>query len=279
MGQIPKKYHITEEGDIYKINDDGSFTSMGNVEKNDFSHSDEQEECMLILETPGKVKLAVVKVLASYITNDLKQAKDMVDSSPCCIAPRINMSQGKIIAQELEKIGAVVSLSPISSHSKTLEDRQYNGRELLCLEEKILKGKKSMNTLSYDEACFVAKESRNIEALVELFFYSGLGKDTLNENIFSILFQRYLQDDDLGPLGYLFSAGVYDDSDKIRMLLASTPVAYDDIEYVLRQLAKDKNPDIREAAISSRFYSSKKSGCLGLLFLPLVIALVCRLFI
>lgn len=33
MGEIPKKYHITDNGDIYKVNDDGSFTSMGNAEQ------------------------------------------------------------------------------------------------------------------------------------------------------------------------------------------------------------------------------------------------------
>ncbi|MDE6339206.1 MAG: hypothetical protein K2K97_05400 [Muribaculaceae bacterium] len=33
MGETPnKKYHITEDGDVYKVNDDGSFTSMGNAE-------------------------------------------------------------------------------------------------------------------------------------------------------------------------------------------------------------------------------------------------------
>lgn len=32
MGQIQNKYHITDDGNVYKVNDDGSFTSMGNVE-------------------------------------------------------------------------------------------------------------------------------------------------------------------------------------------------------------------------------------------------------
>ncbi len=33
MGNLEgKKYHITDEGDVYRINDDGSFTSMGNAE-------------------------------------------------------------------------------------------------------------------------------------------------------------------------------------------------------------------------------------------------------
>jgi len=34
MGQdINKKYHITDDGEVFRINDDGSFTSMGNAEK------------------------------------------------------------------------------------------------------------------------------------------------------------------------------------------------------------------------------------------------------
>lgn len=32
MGDNPKKYHVTDDGDVYRINDDGSFTSMGNAE-------------------------------------------------------------------------------------------------------------------------------------------------------------------------------------------------------------------------------------------------------
>ena len=32
MGQKPNKYHISDEGIIYRINDDGSFTSVGNID-------------------------------------------------------------------------------------------------------------------------------------------------------------------------------------------------------------------------------------------------------
>lgn len=31
MGQVEKKYHIDENGNIFKVNDDGSFTDIGNV--------------------------------------------------------------------------------------------------------------------------------------------------------------------------------------------------------------------------------------------------------
>lgn len=32
MGENPKKYHVTDDGDVYRVNEDGSFTSMGNAE-------------------------------------------------------------------------------------------------------------------------------------------------------------------------------------------------------------------------------------------------------
>ena len=32
MGQEQKKYHITKEGKVFRINEDGSFTELGNAE-------------------------------------------------------------------------------------------------------------------------------------------------------------------------------------------------------------------------------------------------------
>ncbi len=32
MGQEPNKYHISDNGNVYRINEDGSFTSVGNIE-------------------------------------------------------------------------------------------------------------------------------------------------------------------------------------------------------------------------------------------------------
>lgn len=32
MGDLPKKYHVTDEGTVYRVNEDGSFTEMCNVE-------------------------------------------------------------------------------------------------------------------------------------------------------------------------------------------------------------------------------------------------------
>lgn len=32
MGQQLNKYHMTDDGKVYRVNEDGSFTSIGNVE-------------------------------------------------------------------------------------------------------------------------------------------------------------------------------------------------------------------------------------------------------
>lgn len=32
MGTNPNKYHISDDGKVYRINEDGSFTSLGNIE-------------------------------------------------------------------------------------------------------------------------------------------------------------------------------------------------------------------------------------------------------
>ncbi len=42
MEEKPNKYHVTDDGDIFRINDDGSFTSIGNAEK--MSESKHEEE-------------------------------------------------------------------------------------------------------------------------------------------------------------------------------------------------------------------------------------------
>lgn len=32
MGQEPKKYHVSDDGKVYRVNEDGSFTELGNAE-------------------------------------------------------------------------------------------------------------------------------------------------------------------------------------------------------------------------------------------------------
>lgn len=200
MGQGQPKYHVTDDGQVYRVNEDGSFTDLGNAE-------------------------------------------DKMSAS----------------TQHLNNGG---------------QSRTGNLKEL---ENKVLQ--KRMKELSCEEARFVAEKSGDIEVLTEIFDYSSTGDDNLDPDVFAVLMKRYMSEADLAPLGFMFSAGVYDDSDKIRMILASAKVEYDDVENVLQQLSKDKNPTIRATAVSNPFYKVKKSGCFGILVLSLVTATVLSLLV
>ena len=193
MGQGQPKYHVTDEGQVYRVNEDGSFTDLGNAEDK-------------------------MSATARHFNND----------------------------------------------------GQSGPHNLKDLENKVLQ--KRMMELSREEARFVAERSGDIEVLTEIFDYSSTGDDNLDPDVFAVLMKRYMSEEDLAPLGFVFSAGVYDDSDKIRMTLASAKVEYDDVEYVLQQLSKDKNPAIRAAAVSNPFYKVKKGGCFGIFVLSLATA-------
>ena len=47
MGQQLNKYHMTDDGKVYRVNEDGSFTSIGNVEDREKKPSTQQVDIML----------------------------------------------------------------------------------------------------------------------------------------------------------------------------------------------------------------------------------------
>lgn len=85
MGQGQRKYHITDNGDIYKVNNDGSFTSMGNAEKQVGGKKTIIEESLplfekkLLNEDPSSLTIDEIKCIASYSQNSdaLLKASDI----------------------------------------------------------------------------------------------------------------------------------------------------------------------------------------------------------
>lgn len=51
MGQQPNKYHITDDGKVFRINDDGSFTSVGNIEDIEKVHSTSVADSISTMQT------------------------------------------------------------------------------------------------------------------------------------------------------------------------------------------------------------------------------------
>lgn len=85
MGQRQQKYHITDNGDIYKVNNDGSFTSMGNAEKQVGGKKIIIEESLpmfekkLLNEDPSSLTIDEIKCIACYSQNSdaLLKASDI----------------------------------------------------------------------------------------------------------------------------------------------------------------------------------------------------------
>lgn len=61
MGQKPQKYHVTDEGEVLRINKDGSFSKMGNVEQLNYETSKEASS----VKNPS-AKLPIKRTASNY---------------------------------------------------------------------------------------------------------------------------------------------------------------------------------------------------------------------
>ena len=64
----------------------------------------------VILKAPGGSKLAVVKLVKELTGLGLKEAKDIVDSSPKAIKEGISKDEAEALKTQLEEAGAEVEL-------------------------------------------------------------------------------------------------------------------------------------------------------------------------
>jgi len=70
----------------------------------------EQTEFDVWLDSFGTVKLKVVKELKERTGRGLKEAKELVDTAPCCVAEKYTKSDAETLKDQLEAIGATISI-------------------------------------------------------------------------------------------------------------------------------------------------------------------------
>jgi len=70
----------------------------------------EQTEFDVILKAPGGAKLAVVKLVKELTGLGLKEAKEIVDSSPKAIKEGVSKDEAEGLKKQLEEAGAEVEL-------------------------------------------------------------------------------------------------------------------------------------------------------------------------
>ncbi|WP_025124982.1 50S ribosomal protein L7/L12 [Myroides odoratimimus] len=72
--------------------------------------ADEQTEFTVVLKEAGASKLAVVKAVKELTGLGLKEAKDIVDSTPANIKEGVSKDEAEGLKKALEEAGAVVEL-------------------------------------------------------------------------------------------------------------------------------------------------------------------------
>ncbi|MFP4288677.1 MAG: 50S ribosomal protein L7/L12 [Bacteroidales bacterium] len=71
---------------------------------------EEQTEFDVILKAPGSSKLAVVKLVKELTSLGLKEAKELVDSSPKPVKEQVTKDEAESLKKQLEEAGAEVEI-------------------------------------------------------------------------------------------------------------------------------------------------------------------------
>ena len=72
--------------------------------------AEEQSEFDVILKGAGASKLGVVKLVKELTGKGLKEAKDLVDSTPAVVKEAVSKDEAEALKKQLEEAGAVVEL-------------------------------------------------------------------------------------------------------------------------------------------------------------------------
>lgn len=126
MGQKQnRKYHITNTGDVYRVNDDGSFTSMGNAEEHTLGNKPSMD---------SSVNYADSSTVKNY---DLQKLENRIINSELC---DLTLDEVKYIARKSQNSDALLRASEFDDTAiiPIIVERFENGATFL--ENAILNG-------------------------------------------------------------------------------------------------------------------------------------------
>lgn len=95
------------------FNVDSSTPKLIRIDKSDLDENQPQiqtEFDVLLVSVPADKKIALLKVIRTITGLGLKEAKDFVDSLPQVVQTQLNQEAAQTLKQELEAVGAVVTL-------------------------------------------------------------------------------------------------------------------------------------------------------------------------
>ncbi len=99
INDIEKKFGINSIN--YQLNNDINENNIKKVEKKEFD---------FYLNSIGNNKIAVIKIVRSFLNLGLKESKDLVESCPVLIKNKIQKKDSDLLKKSLEEVGAEVIL-------------------------------------------------------------------------------------------------------------------------------------------------------------------------
>ncbi len=85
-----------------------NYRPIDSIEKNEIK--EEKKEFDFFLKSVGNNKIAVIKVVRNFLKLGLKDAKDLVESSPVLIKKNVIKNDVDILKKSLEDVGAIVEI-------------------------------------------------------------------------------------------------------------------------------------------------------------------------
>ncbi|MGN0225643.1 MAG: hypothetical protein ACI4A7_06135 [Prevotella sp.] len=143
MGQEQKKYHITDNGDIYRVNNDGSFTSMGNAEENinnTFKNKEYDEsikesvttndlaEYEMAILRGEKLNAKIRRRVAKETCNEVVLGICVMDSAKTVVKAAM---ENKKITSEMKS--QIIKRKPREQHNKMITTDKDNSGDKGCL--------------------------------------------------------------------------------------------------------------------------------------------------
>ncbi len=99
INDMEKKFGVSSSD--YQSNNILVEKEKKNTEKTDFD---------VYLKHVGNNKIAVIKIIRSFMNLGLKESKDLVESFPVLIKKKVNKKEVDILKKSLEEVGAVIEI-------------------------------------------------------------------------------------------------------------------------------------------------------------------------
>ncbi len=99
INDIEKKFGIDSKN--YQLNNNIGKDETKEIKKKEFD---------LYLDSIGNNKIAVIKIVRSFLNLGLKESKDLVESCPVLIKNKIKEKESNLLKKSLEEVGAKVIL-------------------------------------------------------------------------------------------------------------------------------------------------------------------------